>query len=857
MGTAAILATVAALTPLFLSSSASAALQRELEGRCPTSFAGTTTLWLSEDVFAGDVVSMADQIEANRLTLGQGPQHPSLTSPRMTLRGTVVSIPRDFGPPATARFLGRDGFRDHIELVEGEHGSGVYLDERLATYLEVHPGDQVTFMAGDHSSDFRVQAIYRDIYDQLADPYWCGVEDVLAVSAMGDLPPAPLLVDPLFFAASPELMSAVYAGYGRRDATWEIPVSLEGLTVTNANEVVETLDDIDEYISQVDDLGSGGAGIHSDLGLVTERVQALTEALRSSILPLAGIVLLAAVGLIGGAGSYWVDRRRVELQYLSALGAGPGLISVKAALEFLPSLLLGGAVGWGVANVLIGLIGPSADIETSARLLSGWVTAAAMVTGLIAVAIVAGSRARGLLDHRPVSSHGLRWRIPLLVLASVGAILVRVKIGESAVVIGENQLVGSVDPLVLLFPLLVFLAMVLLVAEVMIRLFPLLRRVGARDHASYLASRRIISAPTLVIALIAGAALPVATLIYAASLTRSATSTIEAKGETFIGADISTPVFGLIDPPGDIADVSTLVIKVERADLNGETVDLLAVNGKTFARGAFWDESFSDRPLEEILAMLSGDGVGGPLPAFMANGELGSGTVTSTAGDVPVVIEGNVDSFPGVRGSRPLVIVDQRRLIEVLGDDQGHVRGSRYLMWTNDRTEEEVEAAMADAGLGYAFTVAAATTLDQLKFTAIVWTFDFLEIYSALAGLIGIGGILLYVDTRQRQRNLSYALARRMGLRRSEHLLAGFMEIGGLSVVGVATGVAAAQVAARTLYRILDAVPETPPSPRWVGASDLTLLCLGLAVGIGGLAAILAQRTADNANTSELLRHGE
>jgi putative ABC transport system permease protein len=193
----------------------------------------------------------------------------------------------------------------------------------------------------------------------------------------------------------------------------------------------------------------------------------------------------------------------------------------------------------------------------------------------------------------------------------------------------------------------------------------------------------------------------------------------------------------------------------------------------------------------------------------------------------------------------------------VVGDEEGRVRGSRYLMWTTGRTEDEVEAAMAAADLGYAFTVAAETTLDQLKFAAVVWTFDFLEIYAGLAGLIAIGGMLLYVDTRQRQRNLSYALARRMGLTRAEHLRAGFIELAGLTVIGALAGILAASIAARSLYAVLDAVPETPPGPRWIGALDLSLLAILIALGVAAAAASLAQRTADGADTSELLRHGD
>jgi hypothetical protein len=78
-----------------------------------------------------------------------------------------------------------------------------------------------------------------------------------------------------------------------------------------------------------------------------------------------------------------------------------------------------------------------------------------------------------------------------------------------------------------------------------------------------------------------------------------------------------------------------------------------------------------------------------------------------------------------------------------------------------------------------------------------------------------------------------------------------------LTLLGVFTGILAGRIPARQLYRILDAVEETPPPPRWVGAMDLVIISV-LAAGLVSVAAtILAQRTADGADTSELLRHGE
>ena len=847
IGASAILSLVAALTPLFLSSASSAALQRELEGRCSASFGGQTESFAEQDVARAALTAVVAQ-------------DPSLGAPRLFLEGTIVEARNANGEglKIPVRFVGRDEFREHLNIVAGEHGDGAYVDEIAAEQMSIQPGDTLQFLAHGEQH-IEVVAIYESLANSGGDDYWCSIEEITQVDAKGDLPPPLILVDTDAFDDNEEVFSTVFAQHAFVHGDWEIPVDLSHLTVSGARHAAETLANAAAVGDEMSHETPGSFGIpnlHTDLPLVTSRVEALSNALRTSIFPLAGVVLIAAVALVGGAGSYWVDRRRTELEYLSALGAGPGLLSVKAALEFLPAMLIGGVLGWGLANLLIGVLGASPDVADSARIDAAWLTVAAVVAGLIAVAIVVAIRARTLLDRQQKKAQRFPWRIPLMILSAAAAIWVRSSLGESAVVVEENQLVGSVDPLVLFFPLFVFLAVVLLVAEILIRSFPLLKRLGSTSHSTYLATRRIISAPTLVVALIAGAALPVATLVYAASLTRSATSTIEAKARSFIGADISTPVYGVIDPPGALAETSTVVVKVERADLNGERVDLLAVDRDSFENGAFWDESFSGEPLSDLLDTLAGDSVGAPLPAYIANGSIGDGELKGSFGAVQVFVQGEIDSFPGMRRSRPLVVVDRRRLIEAVGDE-GKVSGSRYLMWTMGGTEQEVEQGLAQAGIGFAYTIEAATTLDQLKFAAVVWTFDFLEIYAALGGLIAIGGVLLYVDTRQRQRNLSYALARRMGLRRSEHVWASFIELASLTVLGVFAGVLAARIAAGSLYRVLDAVPDTPPGPRWIGAVDLVLITIVVAFAVAGLGAMLAQNTADNADTSELLRHGD
>src|SRR5205085_2310145 len=61
------------------------------------------------------------------------------------------------------------------------------------------------------------------------------------------------------------------------------------------------------------------------------------------------------------------------------------------------------------------------------------------------------------------------------------------------------------------------------------------------------------------------------------------------------------------------------------------------------------------------------------------------------------------------------------------------------------------------------------------RFLALSWTFGFLESLGIAAGLVALLGMVLYLQARQRDREVSYALARRMGLSSQAH---------GLSVAG-------------------------------------------------------------------------
>ena len=297
-----------------------------MEGRCPASFGGQTINFASLDV-ARNVLS--ESVSENEF----------IGEPRLLLQGTIVVAWNDTGEGfrIPVRFVARDDFREHITLIAGEHGTGAYVDHIAAEQMQIEPGDTMQFDLQGEPHQIPVAAVYEGVYNSADDDYWCSITSITSTNAFGDLPPPLILVDVETFRNDDEIFSAVYAQYARSLGDWELPVDVSRLTVEGARGASATLFAADEAIHLNSDEIPGFFGnpnLLSDLPLVTDRVVALSDSLRTSIIPLAGVVLVAAVGLVGGAGSYWVDRRRGELEYLSALGAGPGALALKAALEF-------------------------------------------------------------------------------------------------------------------------------------------------------------------------------------------------------------------------------------------------------------------------------------------------------------------------------------------------------------------------------------------------------------------------------------------------------------------------------------------------------------------------------------------
>ena len=125
-----------------------------------------------------------------------------------------------------------------------------------------------------------------------------------------------------------------------------------------------------------------------------------------------------------------------------------------------------------------------------------------------------------------------------------------------------------------------------------------------------------------------------------------------------------------------------------------------------------------------------------------------------------------------------------------------------------------------------------------------------------LAAFVTVVAVVLHADTTQRARSLSYAMVRRMGLSRRDHSRIVFAEYAAVLGIGSLVGVGIGVLATLLIYRFVDPVPTTPPTPRLVLAWGVVVGCFVGGLGLAALAAWTTQRAADNTDVAEVLRHG-
>ena len=151
-----------------------------------------------------------------------------------------------------------------------------------------------------------------------------------------------------------------------------------------------------------------------------------------------------------------------------------------------------------------------------------------------------------------------------------------------------------------------------------------------------------------------------------------------------------------------------------------------------------------------------------------------------------------------------MIIVDRTRL----GPIDPHA-GSFDELWTNGPAAPAEAEVLAQDRLIFD-TIDQAQVFDAADYLGITWTFGYLTALAGLVGLVSVGALLLYVETRQRTRVAAYALGRRMGLSRATHLRSLLAELGLLLGLAYVVGVALSWLALGLVHGLLDVDPARP-----------------------------------------------
>jgi putative ABC transport system permease protein len=866
-----ILGAASAAVPLFESSVASAANAKQIAQRCPATvgFTLATVGTLSGQVGANDAgargLDATALLDRRQVAVEQaGARVPNLGAPLLTIIGVplTMSRPGDQRRSTNGRLLYREGFGDHLQKLQVAGGSGVWLPSETAGFAGIRAGERVTLSLNGRTAVAGVAGIYKDLNRLPVTPFWCSLASLIYAPGLGrEIPPPPILADRDTMADLDRQLRQE-----RLIFTWELPLR-GSLSLPQSLQTAGRLDSLCAALGTgsgaVFRVRSGRAvfanqpgllAVGSELPFVAQRSGGIVAAVRGAIGPVSSAGLAVALLLVAAAGSYWVDRRRREVALLAAKGVGPVAIALKAGLEMVVPAATGALAGWGLAIVLVRAFGPSELLDASAPRAALARAGIALAAGVVLLGTVAALRVRAQTERGIGVRSGLLAKVPfeLGVLALAALAFQRLRTHRPPVASGTT--VPSVDLLLLAFPLLFLTGMVGLGVRALGPVIRGLRTAGERwPHAVYLAARRLSSSSRPALLLLAAAALSIGVLVYAATLTLSVRSTLDAKARVFLGSDISMSLLDDAAPPPGLR--ATTVARMDQVEVGGAQVGVLAIDPSTFQRAAFWDSSFASRPLGSLLAALGRVRSGEPAPA-LAVGRLPSqgaiSFVTQPAGRsvrVPYQVVGQVRTFPGTIHGNPTLVVDRR----ALGDLSG---AAEYRLWVRGDLDA-AQAAVQRAGIRTGIVTVADDVLDVTSFLAISWTFGFLQSFGVLTGLITIAGLLLYLETRQRARKATYVLIRRMGLSRAAHRLSVLVEVGATLVGGCALGMALSLVAARLVYPRLDALPDVSPSPL-LRTPVVALLATGSATLLAAwLGAWTAQRSADRTNAGEVMRLAE
>jgi putative ABC transport system permease protein len=745
------------------------------------------------------------------------------------------------------RLAARTGAEELLRVTEGD--GGTLAPDVLADDLGLGPGSAVVLRRGDESVELTVTGVYEALDADDPPPGLAALaEYTRGAEAREGRPPDLLMVHP---DAAIELAAAL-----RHSSTveWRYPAppirDLPGARAERrrAAAVVTAAQDrrtelggtLRSVTNTTPDVSSGLAGI---VGEADGAVAALSGPVRA--VGLAGQAVALAV--VAAAAVFAAKRRAREYRLATIRGRGPLAQGVRSASEAALPLTVGATVGWAAALGLVTAFGPPGQLPAGTGVRAFAAAAVALVPALVVVAVATAAAVSGTVRggrrRRLASLKKAPWEAAVLALS--GAALLQLHAGGGVAASGGAP---ALSPLVLAFPVLLLAGTAGLAARGLRRGLPALRRRSVGAHPSrFLTFRRLGAAPTPAIVLTAAASLALGLVVYAGALAGSLETSVVEKAAVQIGADAAARADADEAPEG--------MAHVQRArgrlQPSGELVDVVLADD-AFADVAFWTSGLADTDLDALLAQLR-QGDDRLMIAGAGLRDLDPVALDVAGVRVPVSLVEVASALPGQSDVRPVVVADAAAAFSI-GEAQGRplaVGQVRSELWASG---PDAAAVLESAGIAPELIREASASAEQPRLVAVTWALGALQAFGVLASLLGLAGVLLFVASRQQGTQISYALARRMGLGRTAHVRALAAEL--LSLLGIATVLATAfgMLAASLVAGQIDPLPDLAPGLR-TGLPVPVVGGLLIALGVAGmLGAVLLQRRADRSNIAEVLR---
>jgi putative ABC transport system permease protein len=769
-----------------------------------------------------------------------------------------VGLPETPNKDGTVVLGTRTGFEPNLQVVDTNGSDGWWISRSTADLTGAGPGDELLLRAGGgRRVTISVAGVYEDLAASPPTDFWRPLYAFIyqGAGALAELPPPMMLADRDTFFETSDLFA------GDSTMRWEAPLD-PTLTLPEAREVAARIrgasaafeDPREPFLGAFDSRGAALSEVVDDAAEAADGLRPATDAVA-----LAGILVGLALFVV--AGVFAAQQRRSEYTNLSSRGIGSFAVGARTGLEGMLPAFVGAAAGWFPAKSAVEAAGPStlipdAAVATSIRdvvlLVLGALILLAAVTAGVARAIAVrelGSTGAGRPGRLRRAVRAAPWEAAALAVAILA--LIRIVGDHPEPATGAPP---KVDLLVPLFPVLFVLGVGGLALRLLRRVLPHLARVGRHAPASlYLALRRLASAPRSAMALVLVGALAVGIVAYAGIAVASAERTAERKSLVFVGSQSALGMNGRVPLDGPDLPPYTVVARLPAATTDrGTTVTVLGVDPATFAGAAAWDPSFSDASLDQIVDRFGSTTADGRVPVVLA-GRTGPVDALDVFGrDAPVDVVATASTFPGMSSRLPMVVVPIGPLEEVIGSELERF-GPRFEIWVDGPAQPVVDALNA-GGFAPLDVRTAAEVRDQPDFRALEWVFGFMLALGALVATVALAAMLLYLQARQRTRDVSYALASRMGLRRRTHRWSVAVELFGLLAMAFVVGAGAAAVAATLVRRELEVLPNLPPEGVVVTPVAAALAIAAALAVLAWIAAWVVQRRTDRANVAEVMR---